>query len=371
MKVAHLITNLGSGGAESMLARLAIRNRTSGGPPEIVISLMDDGVYGEALRASGVPVHCLRMGLGRPSVAVIWQLFRVLRAERPDLLMTWLYHSDLIGTVVARLAGIRRIVWNLRCSEAYSDSSRFRARLKLGVLARLSRIPSAIGANSEAGRRVHERLGYKPRQWLHLPNGFDLEMWRPDERDRADVRKELGFTAADIAIVMVARVDPLKDHATFLAAAERLHPRYPNLRFVLVGRGTLSIELSAGFGERCVLLGERADLPRLLRGFDIAVLSSRSEGFPNVIAEAMASGLACVASDVGDAAMMLADVGSVVQPADSHSLSVAMEKLVLLSELQRRQLGERARKRIESHWSLDAAVRAYRGALQGILASHA
>ncbi len=227
--------------------------------------------------------------------------------------MTWLYHADLMGTLAGRLAGVRRIIWNLRCSDMDFAHYAPLTRRIVTVLARLSPLPYAVATNSNAGRRAHEALGYRPKRWAYLPNGFDTNVWKPVAADRAAVRRELGFQPSDFVIGMVARVDPQKDHANFLEAARLLAARHPHLRILLVGRETNEIAVPDALKPLTVALGERRDVPRIMRALDLLVSSSAyGEGFPNVIGEAMASGVPCVATDVGDAALIIGEAGRVV-----------------------------------------------------------
>ena len=162
---------------------------------------------------------------------------------------------------------------------------------------------------------MHEALGYRPRDWVHMPNGVDLNRYRPDTRDRVQVRAELGLDATTFAVGMIARADPQKDHVTFLAAAEIVAAQHPNLRFILAGRETEKLPAV----DRILTLGEREDVPRLLRGLDVVVLSSAyGEGTPNIIAEAMATGVPCITTNVGDAAALVGCSGLVVAPRNPH-----------------------------------------------------
>jgi glycosyltransferase involved in cell wall biosynthesis len=247
----------------------------------------------------------------------------------------------------------------VRCSDVDFSQYARSTRLIVGWLARLSSRPWAVATNSRAGRRAHELLGYTPRRWVYLPNGVDTEEWRPDPGDAAGVRRELGLSPDEIVFAHVARVDPMKDHATFLGALPRVLQRNPNARFVLIGRGTESLSLPAGSEGRVLRLGERRDVPRLLRGFDVFVLSSVSEGFPNVVVESMATGLPCVVTDVGDAAELVRNAGIIVSPSDSAALAEAICSLLAEGGEAIKRLGNEARARVRSNWSLERSIQAY------------
>lgn len=360
MKVVHIITSLGSGGAEHVLYLIASGDRDASNIRHMVISLTGEGLYGPRLREAGVELVCLGMQRGRSPITAFMTLVRTIRRLQPDVMMTWLYHADLMGTLAARLAGARRIVWNIRCSDMDFDRYAPTTRRIVKVLARLSRVPWAIAANSEAGRRAHESLGYRPKRWVYLPNGFDTRLWRPDTEDRAKVRRELGFSLQDRLIGLVARVDPQKDHATLLSAAAKLSARWPDLRVLLIGRGTDTLAIPETLRSCTVAVGERSDVPRLMRALDLLVSASAyGEGFPNVLGEAMASGVPCVATDVGDSALVIGDTGRIVKARDAQALAAAIGALLDLPPEDLRALGARARARIEAEFSIASCLGRY------------
>jgi glycosyltransferase involved in cell wall biosynthesis len=367
--IVHIITGLGAGGAERMLTRIATFGFGPDAPRQVVVSLMDEGVHGEALRNAGVTVRCARMPRGAITPAALARLVRAVRAERPAVIMTWLYHADLLGTLVRPFVG-GALVWNVRCSDMGMEHYPISSRLTLAALARLSRRPWAIATNSSAGRRVHERLGYAPRRWFYLPNGLDLDVFRGDPADRAAVRRELVVADHEVLIGLVARVDPMKDHATFMAAAERVASARPKAVFVLIGAGTERLALPPSLRARTRVLGERADVARLLRGLDVLVLSSLSEVFPNVVLEAMATEVPCVVTDAGDAASMVADTGVAVPVRNPAALAGGMATLIDAGAAGRQALGAAARARVADHWSLDRTAHRYLEVWRAAAAAH-
>ncbi|KAB2939023.1 MAG: glycosyltransferase [Hyphomicrobium sp.] len=361
--VAHIITALRSGGAERVLYLVATR-----GPQvrHVVYALADEGFYGAELRRRGIEVHSLGMRSGRVPGASLVRLIKLLRAQQPDMIMTWLYHADLIGTLAGRLAGVHRIIWNLRCSNFVFAEHPPTTRRIVTLLARLSRIPTAVAANSIAGQHAHEELGYRPRRWIYLPNGFDTNEWHPDDADRAKVRCELGLAADDFLVGRIGRVDPQKDMPTFLAAAKMLAQRYPKLRVLLVGEGTEELELPPELKPVTLVLGVRHDMYRLMRALDLNVSSSAyGEGLPNVVAEAMASGVPCVVTDVGDSALLVGGEGVVVPPRDQEGLARGIEKIMTKSPTERWRMGVHGRTRIDEAYSIESSLLRYREVFSG------
>jgi glycosyltransferase involved in cell wall biosynthesis len=372
LHVTHLITDLDVGGAERVLSRLV----TASDPSRIrhsVICMLRPGRIADELAAAGCPVRTLEMSRDRTSPGAALRLWSMLREERTSVLQTWLYHADLLGTLVGRLAGVRSIVWNVRCSDmdlsCYPPST---ARVLAG-LRWLSRWPAAVIANSQAGRVAHEFIGLRPRRWEVIPNGFEMPPQTADARTK--LRDELGLARDTIVIGMLARFDPMKDHATFLHAAARLAARHPDVAFVLAGRDVtrqndflLQLAREAGLGGQAHFLGERSDSAAILAGLDIASLSSAfGEGCPNAIGEAMACGVPCVATSVGDTQSLIAGTGICVPPRDHEALADAWDELLRRTPEERARLGAQARERIRTHFSLKGMVDRY-GALYEELA---
>lgn len=341
-----------------MLKRLVLADHAKYPSRNVVVSLLDGGVHADKLREAGVEVHSLGLKGFIHLPAAVLKLVLLMRRIRPSLVMTWLYHADFVGLLAAIISGIGadRVVWNLRCSNIDFSKYAISTRWVVSVLAWLSPLPRLISVNSHAGRRSHLTLGYRPRDWGFLPIGLDLKEYRPNERDRVLVRTELGLDATLFAVGMIARVDPQKDYATFLMAAKMVTAKYPHVRFILVGRNTDKLSVI----ESVTALGERHDIPRLLRGLDAFVLSSAfGEGTPNVLAEAMASGLPCITTNVGDAAVLVETCGIVISPQSPDELAAAIEALVSEAHQIRKLRGQLARKIIRQRHNIEHATDIY------------
>lgn len=365
MKILHLITGLGRGGAETTLARLA-GAKDPGDLAHVVVSLQDEGVLGAEIRAAGVAVHTLGMRPGRPALGDLRALRRLIRRERPDVVQTWLYHADFIGTLATRAMGGLPLVWNIRRSVAHREDYGRALFLLVRALARLSRLPDAVVANSAAGRRAHEALGYRPRRWAIIPNGIDTARFRPDAEARRAVRAEWGIAEGERLIGFVGRLHPVKDPGNLLAAAAELARARRDFRVAIVGddpdgmRPDLEDRARGlGVADRLVWAGPRADMPRVHNAFDVLALASHAEGFPNVVAEAMASGVPCVATDVGDAREIAGPAARVVPPRDPAALAEGLGAALDADAATRAAWVEAARRRIAERYSLDAMVRAY------------
>jgi len=359
--VVHVITQLGSGGAERMLLRLV---RASTRYQHVVVSLTGERALAMELRMAGADVITMRMRRYVPSLRAIFRLARLIRRDRPLILQTWLYHADLVGLLAARLANFRPIIWNLRCSNMDLSQYRWSTRMVAKLLIWLSSWPDMVMVNSEAGRQWHTNLGYRPKRWELVPNGIDTTVFRPDADARARWRQHLKVQDSDVLVGMVARRDPMKDHTNILRAAAEAARLRPGIVFVFAGRGVSRsdpelAQLADDVSVPVHLIGECDDPAGLNAALDVAVLSSAfGEGFPNVVAEAMAAGVPCVTTDVGDAAAIVDGTGLVVPPNDPVALAAAISTLASDAALRAR-MSIAARRRIEQHYGLAAAADRY------------
>jgi glycosyltransferase involved in cell wall biosynthesis len=290
-------------------------------------------------------------------------LIRLFNTLNPTIVQSWLYHADLLSTLAVKFSGSPILLWNVRCSDMDLKRYSLLSRWVRWVLARWSAAPAAVIVNSEAGKQQHERLGYRPRRWDVIPNGFDTERFRPDTSIRLPLRQEWKVPPDAVVVALVARVDPMKDHATFLNAAQEVSNARQNVYFLLVGKDTQTLApavAAKGLTDRVRVLGYRSAIECLLPGVDVLCLSSAfGEGFPNVLGEAMACGTPCVSTDVGDARSIVADTGLIVPVRDPASLAHAIIDLIDRGPAARATLGRAARERIGTEYSLPRIVDRY------------
>jgi glycosyltransferase involved in cell wall biosynthesis len=367
LHIVHVISGLGHGGAETVLFRLL----TAPGQTDkhTVISMTDDGVFGARLRDAGITVITLGMPAGRLTGSGLMQMYRLFRQLAPDIVQTWMYHADLVGGVVARLAGVRRVSWGIRNSGANLQKSSRVTRMIAWLCARVSGVvPAAIVACADNAAQRHKAWGYRADRFRVIPNGYDLSRWAPSPEVRLRVRSSWGVALDTPVVGCVARWNPLKDHANLLAAVALSRARYPHIRLVLVGQGMTAENATLmtlihrhGLQDHVLLLGRRDDVPDVMNALDIHVLSSCAEGFPNVVAEAMATGVANVVTDVGDAARIVGDYGYLAPAQDSAALSQALDQA--LQDLGTAGMAirlQKGRERVERFFSLPSMVAAWR-----------
>jgi glycosyltransferase involved in cell wall biosynthesis len=374
VSILHLITTLDTGGAEMMLSKLfAHMNRDDF--MNHVLSLTGIGPVGRKIIAQGIPVYSLNMPRGRLNIGGMFKLWRIIRFLRPTILQTWLYHADLLGLVFGRLAGVKFVCWNIRCSEM--DLYRYRpgTRITVRLCAMLSSFPDVVIANSKEGADFHKRMGYKAKRWELIPNGFDLGVFKPDRQAKERLARELGLNHKEPPIFAgyIARFDPMKDHPTFIRAACLLLRERRDVHFILAGKDVneenkaLAAQIPDVWKDHFHLLGERDDIPTVAAGLDIATLTSYGEGFPNTIGEAMSCGVPCVVTDVGDSARIVGDTGRVVPPRDPSALARACMELIEMGQRKRYELGMAARERILRNFELTRIVKDYEALYSSLL----
>ena len=363
-KVLWITTGLGSGGAEMMLTQLV------NGLPKlqhIVVSLTSGGKH-----AASLPnVHSLDMPAGKPTLKALWRLFKIVRSEKPDVLMGWMYHGCLVATL-AKFMRLQRtpMIWNIRQSLYDLKLEKRGSALVIRALASLSWLPQRITYNSRLSSQQHESIGYRSSKTQLIANGFDLTKWRPRDHRRTGVATARPSSSASTnttgpqtspepAAPLIGRFGrnaAMKDYPTFIEAAKLIHTKHSETRFIIVGAETETLN-APPFIE---VLGEREDLPALTASLNIAVSSSAyGEGFPNVVGEAMACAVPVVATDIGDTRWVMGETGHIVPPNDPQALANACIGIIEAGITH----DHAARERIEGHFSLASALVAFESLL--------
>lgn len=373
--IAFIIASLSTGGAQMMLLKLLSRIDRSIYDPS-VFCLTDIDVLSQHFREMDIPVSLINMKPGIPDLGGLVRLTSELRQVAPRLIQTWMYHADLIGGLAACFAGRVPVIWNIRHSDLNPATDKRSTIMTAKLCARLSRsLPRRIVCCAESARDIHVQLGYSKDKFEVIPNGFDLAAFQPNASAQSQVREELGLRPNDFVVGLAARYHPQKDHRNFIVAAGRFASRFPQSRFILCGDGVdrqnqelVDWTKETGVPEKFLLLGKRTDMPAVTAAFDIACSASLcGEAFSNTIGEAMACGVPCAVTDVGDSAFIVGATGQVVPPGDPAAMAGAWETFIALGREGREALGERARARIIEKFSLDSVVHRYECLYQQVL----
>lgn len=362
VKILHIIVGLEIGGAELMLSRLVGALADHPHQTHEVVSLTTVGTVGKALRKQGVAVYELRMLSTFGMAKALIQLVRLIRRIKPDVVQTWMYHADFLGGLAARFAGHRAIIWGIRTTDVAAGGARATAIVRKACAMLSHVVPRAIACAAEASKKTHIGLGYDASKMMTIPNGFEFSKLKATESDRNTLRLQCSMGGQDIVIGYLGRFHLAKDQENFVNAAAIVAKQHSNARFMMVGRDLDAANMrlnqwiqATGFADRFVLLGERTDVARCLRSMDIFCLSSRTEGFPNVVAEAMYMQLPCVVTDVGDAALLLGGTGLVVPKENSAALARGLETFLNMAPEGRQEIGRRANFRVVGEYSIERA----------------
>jgi glycosyltransferase involved in cell wall biosynthesis len=371
-RITFLIRALTVGGAERQLVELAVGLQQSGWSVTVV-TFYDGGALEAELMARGVPVCSLGKRGRWDILGFAIRLARTLRKLRPEVLHPYLPTEDVLGTLMKPLLPRTRLVWGVRASNMDLHKYDWLARLTFKLSCYLSRFADLIICNSEAGRAFHEKAGYRASRMVVVRNGIDVERFRPDVTAGATLRQDWGIAESALLIGAVGRLDPMKDHATFLRAAALVGRDQRSVRYVCVGdgepqfRATLqTLATNLGLGDCLIWAGTRLDMAAVYNAVDLIVSSSSwGEGFPNAVGEAMASGVPCVVTDVGDSAWLVGDTGWVCPP-DAPTLLAAAITDALSSRDDLLARGKRARLRITAQFAPARLIATTAQLLEGV-----
>lgn len=365
VRVLHLIVGLEAGGAEWTLCRLLERIDRSRFD-SCVISLTGIGEPGRRIRLAGHSIIELGARRGNADPRLICRLINIILSVRPDVLQTWMYHSDLLGLIAGRFCRVPRIYWNIRRSAPRREDRARHWGWMLRTLALVSPLADGIVSNSISGMKAHQELGYRSRRWIHIPNGFDPEVLRPSHDAGELLRRRLGISHGSPTIGFLGRFHPIKGHRYFLEAVSSTLDAMPDLVVLMGGKGVTheNTDLTEmmrhlGVSDNVFLLGEIVETKAFYSAVDVLVSASIGEGFPNVIAEAMASAIPVIATDVGDAAAIVDDPERIVPARDPLALAAAIRSHFSLSSGERAALGRASRRRIETHYGIETMVERY------------
>jgi glycosyltransferase involved in cell wall biosynthesis len=370
-KIVHIITDLnGFGGTEATLLRYIVGSRIPLSFHHVIVlkSIGTGNTLGAQMVEAGISVLALEQKKGTMSLRAMLCLYRELRRIAPDVISGWLYHPSLLASALACLLRPRPVVvWNIRSSSYASllkAPSRYVAQRLLALLSHWS--APVLVSNSRVAVETHAKAGFdvRPERWTIIHNGVDVGRYSPGQDDGRDVRRELGIPEDAVIIGCVGRFAPEKAYDVMLQAlglALRAMPPQLAARVHLVAIGDgitkeneafLRLNVCGVPLQRMHLLGKRADVPGILRALDVYVLPSISEAFPNALVEAMATGIACLATHVGECADVLPAADLVVPPGDPAQLAAGMVRLIEMKPDERRRLGRENRERIVGRFTL-------------------
>jgi len=361
-KVCFIIRRLDAGGAQRQLSEI-VKGLERSKYFITVLTFYDGGLLADDIKQlPHIKYICLEKRGRWDVVSFIYRLATVLHKLQPDILHGYLGPANLLCILAKPLLSKTRIIWGIRASNVDQNHYDWLSRLT-GVLERfLSRFADLIIINSRAGRAYHTAQNFPAQKMVVVPNGIDTDLFKPDPEAGMLLRKKWRIDRGTILIGLAARLDPMKDHATFLTAASLVYSKRPDVRFVCIGSGPESYAATLrqranelGIADKVLWKDTRSDMPAVYSSLDMVTSSSAfGEGFPNVIGEAMSCETPCVVTDVGDSAVIVEKTGIVVPPANPEAL--AQGWLACLAR-DRTDMGARARRRIIEHFSVSLLVK--------------
>lgn len=360
MSIVLLIRSLNFGGAERQVIELA-KGLASRGHDVVVAVFYGDGkLFGE-LQDAGVRLVVLQKRGRWDLISFLTRLIRVLRDLRPQILYAFMIEPSLLGVLMKPLLPSTRVVWGVRVSNLDFSLYDWAQRLTFRMSRALARFADLIIANSWSGAAHHQGLGYPADKMVVIPNGIDLSRFRRDPAAGRRQRLAWGIPDKVPVVGLVGRLDPMKDHGTFLKAARLLSDAEPRPWFVCVGDGPQhyrdylrGLATDLGMGERVLWVGGQEDMVAAYNVLNVFCLcSAYGEGFSNALGEAMACGIPCVATDVGDAARILEGCTEVLAPGDPQRLADGIQRALSSGDSQANDV---YRQRVERHFSVERMV---------------
>lgn len=368
--ILHIISGLGDGGAEGVLYRLCCNDSAN---QHTVISFLHADKYSQPLENAGVSVIHLNLVRGRIHIRDVFKLYKVIKNINPDIVQTWMYHSDLLGGTLAKLCGVSKVFWNVRHSDLDISKTKRSTVYIAKLCAAFSRfIPAKVICCAEQAKQEHIRIGYLSKKMIVIENGYDLSRFQRIQTGALPLLNEkfkLLSSKERPLIGMVGRYTAEKDHNNLFHALHLLDIKDCDFFLVLAGNGVdydnknlLDLIDHYKLNNKVMLLGPVLDIPSLMNHLDFHILSSSSEGFPNVLAEAMACGTPCISTMAGAAERIIGDTGWLVPISSPEKLADAIQDAILEFEQHNEKWNERrmiAEQRIKDNFSIDVMVDKY------------
>ncbi|WP_243038985.1 glycosyltransferase [Dyella sedimenti] len=375
--ILFLTRSLARGGAERQLVLLASGLHRKGWRVEVAC-FYAGGAFQRELEQSGVSVIDLAKRGRWDLPGFLWRFCRLIRKRQPDIVHGYLPVPNMLSLGARILRPDTKVVWGVRASNIDLVHYDWLSHLTFRMQCRLSRMAALIIANSSAGLEYHAARGFPREKMKVVPNGIDTARFRFDVVGRERMREKWDVPQRARLVGLVGRLDPMKDHANFLDAVARLQDRLEDCWFVCIGDGATSYQAelarladTLGLRGRVIWAGACDDMPAAYSALDIVVSSSKGEGFPNVVAEAMSCGRPCVVTDVGDSAMLVGETGVIVPPGNSKALAMGIETLCSRLSDDCQAMSDGARDRITDHFGRESLIDATRSLIQGLVSDAA
>lgn len=367
MKILHVISSLQVGGCEKILYEICKNDHLNS---HVVVCLSGEGKYTSKITKLNIEVYSLKINIKKNFLSIFnfFRLLKILYSVRPHAVQTWMYHADFLGGIAAKIANIKKIFWNIRSSNLEIRNTKFTTIILVKILAKLSHhIPSIIINCSKKSIKYHKTIGYNKKKFFYIPNGYDLTYYKKVSKKNFFIRKNFNLKKKIPLIGIVGRYDPVKDYSNFLKAISIIKNVQLEFVVIFVGLNLVKENYYLSFmidklnlNNHVILLGYQEDIPLIMSELDILVLSSSSEGFPNVVAEAMACKTPCIVTNVGEASAIVGNSGWVVPKKNPKILAKAIN--MAINQFNTKSWVTRcnyARAKIVKNFSIDNMIQRY------------
>ena len=363
IKVIHLINGLGLGGAESMLYKILAHQKRE---DIIVVTLEGRDYFNDKLEALGVKVITLNMRRGIPSLRAVFQYVTLIRKVKPDVIISWMYHANIFSILTKPVLPKHKTIFNIRQSLYDLNKEKRLTYYIIKLNARLSSYADLIVNNSKQSIEQHKKIGFSESNNQFIPNGFELDKFKPSLCLRNEFRKKYDIQDGIIIIGNLARFHPMKNHLGLIKAFKTVKNECKHsLKLVLGGdninsdnREIKSLIDKLGLSNDCILLG-RVESVNVLPAFDIYISASLwGEGFPNVLGEAMACGVPCVSTDIGDSRRVIGNTGIVIGHSD-NDIADGIIRMLSMPKEEFYKLKTSAQEKVIKNYAIETISRQY------------
>lgn len=327
-----------------------------------VITLFDNNYFLDEIEKTDSRVYCVNLKKNVLAPLKLFTIMRIIMKEKPTVLQTWMYHCDFLGVVVKLLFPKLKLVWNIRHSELIKGVDKSTTILLAKILARLSSIPDKVIYGSHAALVTHKKIGYRNKNNEIISNGFNTMDYAPDHSIRSRIRSFLDITNETVVLGTVGRASKVKNQLMLIEVFDDINKIHPNTKLILIGKGIRDQYLSHKIvleNQNIILIDETNKINDYLKAFDLFILPSLSEGFPNVLGEAMSTEVPCIATDVGDSALIIGNDNFVAKKNSKEDLQERISYWYRLNEKEKSELKKHSRNRIKNNYSLDITVNSY------------
>ena len=366
MRLLIITTGLDVGGAERAIYNLVLGGLDKMGEIHVV-SLRDTSYYGELFRSHGVNVTCLNLQNPINLLTGFFKIFLLMKNYKPNLIQGWMYHGNIFSLLASCLTLSKvKVVWGVRQTIYDINKEKLLTRLIIRLCSKLSPFVDRIIYNSQKSKTQHEALGFDLKGGFYVPNGFDMSVWRPKKSTRRGIRLKLNISNDAFVIGYIGRYHPMKNIPMIFDAMKEIIKKKSDVVFLIVGENTgkENPDLLNYYEhlplDQIVSLGIRHDVPDIMKCTDLLCLtSSWGEGFPNVIGEAMSSGVPCISTDIGDSALVINNTGWIVPAKDVKSFSVAIKSAITESKEVYQSRSLSCIKRIFNNYQIQMIINKY------------